>query len=170
MLPAICSSCAHRTQIVWHPWCRLFAAFVRTERAFRYPCCLLRTALGTHSACYLHSFYAVQHTVWHPRAPVRYPCCLPRTAFGTHSACYLHSFCTLYKKPFGTQGPLSAPTGSKLRDPYRKSRFPLWRVNNFTAIVGGTGPGWRLIQDHQHSIVWGARPPKWSGLIRLGAP
>ena len=33
--------------------------------------------------------------------------------------------------------------------------------NNLTAKVGGTGLGWRLIQDHQHSIVWGARPPKW---------
>ena len=28
--------------------------------------------------------------------------------------------------------------------------------------MGGAGPGWRLIQDHRHSIVWGARPPKWS--------
>ena len=63
--------------------------------------------------------------------------------------------------PFGTQGRRWAPKGAKLRDPYRKSRLPLWPVNNLTAKVGGTGLGWRLIQDHQHSIVWGARPPKW---------
>ena len=122
---------------------------------------VLRTAFRTHPACYLHSFYAVQHAVRYPRAPVRYPCCLLRTAFGTHSACYLHSFCIHCNMLFGTQGPRSAPEGAKLRDPYRKSRLPLWPVNNLTAKVGGTGPGWRLIQDHQHSIVWGARPPKW---------
>ena len=54
---------------------------------------VLRTAFRTHPACYLHSFYAVQHAVRYPRVPFRYPCCLLRTAFGTHSACYLHSFC-----------------------------------------------------------------------------
>ena len=36
------------------------------------------------------------------------------------------------------------------------------KANNLTAKVGGTGPGWKLIQDHQHSIVWGARLPTWS--------
>ena len=139
--------------------------FLRTDARVWHPWCLLRTAFGTHPACYLHSFYdfyAMQHGVRYPRALVRYTCCLFRTPFGTHPANYLHRFCTLYKKPFGTQGPLSAPTGSKLRDPYRKSRFPLWRVNNLTPRVGGNGPGWRLIQDHQHSIVWGARLPTWS--------
>ena len=104
----------------------------------------------------------MQQDVRYPRALVRYPCCLFRTPFGTHPACYLHRFCTHRNMPFGTQGPRSAPKGSKLRDPYRKSRFPLWPVNNLTAKVGGTGPGWRLIQDHRHSIVWGASPPKWS--------
>ena len=132
-------------------------------------------SFGTHAACYeqrsvpilpaiCRVFYAVQHAVRYPQAPVRYPCCLLRTAFGTHPACYLHRFCTHRNKPFGTQGPRSAPKGSKLRDPYRKSRFPLWPVNNLTAIMGGTGPGWKLIQDHQHSIVWGARPPNWPHL------
>ena len=106
-------------------------------------------------------FMQCSNAVRYPRAPFRYPCCLLRTAFGTHSACYLHSFCIHCNMLFGTQGPRSAPEGAKLRDPYRKSRLPLWPVNNLTAKVGGTGPGWRLIQDHQHSIVWGARPPKW---------
>ena len=142
---------------------------MHTDASVRYPCCLLRTIFGTLPACYLQSSYTVQHAVRYPRAFVRFPCCLLRTAFGTHPACYLHRFCTHRNRPFGTQGPRSAPKGSKLRDPYRKSRFPLWPVNNLTAIVGGTGPGWKLIQDHQHSIVWGAHPPTWSPLAEYHA-
>ena len=122
-----------------HPCCLPFATFLRTDARVWYPCCLLRTAFGTHPTCYLHSFYAVQHGVRYPRALVRYPCCLLRTPFGTHPACYLHRFCTHRKMPFGTQGPRSAPKGSKLRDPYRKSRFPLWPVNNLTAKASGRG-------------------------------
>ena len=127
---------------VWHPCCLPFAELLHTDARVRYPCCLLRTAFGTHPTCYLHSFYAVQHGVRYPRALVRYPCCLFRTPFGTHPACYLHRFCTHRNMPFGTQGPRSAPKGSKLRDPYRKSRFPLWPVNNLTAKVSGRGWAW----------------------------
>ena len=160
MLPASCSIFAHGKRIsvpMLPATCSIFAHW----KQFSVPMLPAADSVRDHPACYLHSFYAVQHAVRYPPAPVRYLCCLLRTAFGTHSACYLHSFCTHCNMPFGTQGPRSAPKGSKLRDPYRKSRLPLWPVNNLTAKVGGTGPGWRLIQDHQHSIVWGARPPKW---------
>ena len=134
--------------------------------------CTLTPVFGTPAACceqcsvpilpaICEVFHAVQHAVRYPRAFVRYPCCLLRTAFGTHPACYLHRFLMQCNMPFGTQGPCSAPKGSKLRGPHRKSRFPLWPVNNLTGKVGGTGPGSRLIQDHRHSIVWGARLPTW---------
>ena len=135
---------------------------------------LMKTAFGTHGACYEQCsvailpaicivFYAVQHAVRYPRALVRYPCCLLRTAFGTHPACHLHSFLMQCNMPFGTHGSPSSPKGAKLRDPCRKSRVPLWPVNKLTAKVGGTGPGLRLIQE-QNSIVWGARPPTWPPL------
>ena len=34
--------------------------------------------------------------------------------------------------------------------------------HNLTTKMDGPGSGLMLIQDHQHSIVWGARPPEWS--------